>query len=157
MSRQLFIVDKDGYILEYSPNHPFKDANERVRKHRLVYERYYNVCLLPWTVIHHLNDVKDDNRIENLEALSPSEHALYHMTVGGCSRLGKHKDTSYIECFKCGSDKTYIRHPKGMLKTSMPLWRHLPEDKLNWYCHKCYMKITQKHRYWKAILSSPHQ
>lgn len=63
-----------GYILIMSPNHPLKDRHGYVREHRLVMEKYLGRYLLPSEDIDHLNGIKDDNRIENLQILSRSEH-----------------------------------------------------------------------------------
>ena len=41
----------------------------RVKVHRLIYENHHKCCLLDWVDIHHINGIKDDNRIENLEAM----------------------------------------------------------------------------------------
>ncbi len=55
-----------GYINVYSPLHPFKDVHNHVKEHRLVMERKLERYLEPFEKIHHLNGIKDDNRIENL-------------------------------------------------------------------------------------------
>jgi hypothetical protein len=57
------------------PDHQFSDKRGYVLEHRFVWEEYYNACLLPWTVIHHKNGIRDDNRIENLQALFNGEHS----------------------------------------------------------------------------------
>ncbi len=44
-----------------------------VEVHRLVFEAFVRP-LLPGEHVHHLNDVKTDNRVENLQALPDVEH-----------------------------------------------------------------------------------
>lgn len=69
------IKNGDGYILIYKPEHPRAVSGNYVYEHHLIWEEA-NGKLLPsnW-VIHHINGIKDDNRIENLAAMSKSEHS----------------------------------------------------------------------------------
>lgn len=68
------MVEKDGYIRIYKPDHPRGKRKGYVAEHILVWEQVHN-CFLPkgW-VIHHLNGIKTDNRPENLIAMKRSEH-----------------------------------------------------------------------------------
>lgn len=75
----------------YAPNHPFKDKDSRVLKHRLIVEenhikfnpKYFikidnQYYLKKTTEIHHINFNHNDNRIENLIPLTKSEHRAVH-------------------------------------------------------------------------------
>jgi hypothetical protein len=62
----LWIRDKDGYILIRKPDHPYAMASGYVREHRLVMEDEIGRYLRPGEVVHHINGIRDDNRIENL-------------------------------------------------------------------------------------------
>ena len=74
-------IDKDGYILFYNPEHPLSCGSNKnyVREHRLVMEKHLGRYLTPKEVVHHINENKQDNRIENL-VLFPNHiiHGLYH-------------------------------------------------------------------------------
>jgi hypothetical protein len=69
----------DGYVDIYQPDHPFASKAGYVRQHRLVMEKHLGRFLLPSEDVHHRNDIKSDNRIENLELKhSRAEHLREH-------------------------------------------------------------------------------
>lgn len=57
-----------GYVMVNLGSHNF------IPEHRLIVERHLNACLLSWVDVHHINGVKADNRIENLEVMSHGKH-----------------------------------------------------------------------------------
>jgi intein-encoded DNA endonuclease-like protein len=63
-------IDKHGYILVHSPNHPYRTNNNQVREHRLVVEAALGRYLEPTEVVDHINGIKSDNRIENLRVFA---------------------------------------------------------------------------------------
>jgi len=68
--------DGTGYIGIYAPEHPRARRQPYVKEHILVWEEAHRQLLPDHWVIHHLNGIKDDNRPENLVALSRRRHAI---------------------------------------------------------------------------------
>lgn len=68
-----------GYWFILKPGHHHVDRNGYVLEHRLIYEQYYNCCVPSWVDCHHINENTEDNRIENLQLMTRSEHSSYHM------------------------------------------------------------------------------
>ena len=75
-----------GYRLLYRPDHPYNMQNY-VYEHRLVMENHIKRYLKRDEVVHHVNGIKNDNRIENLELMTRSEHSKRHIPKG--SRVGR--------------------------------------------------------------------
>lgn len=63
-----------GYLTVYEPVHPAANRSGRVLEHRLVMERKIGRLLLRSEHVNHVNHVRDDNRPENLEIMTASDH-----------------------------------------------------------------------------------
>lgn len=51
---------------------------KKVREHRLIYELFHKCCIMPDVFVHHINGIRLDNRIENLELKTSSKHNRDH-------------------------------------------------------------------------------
>lgn len=73
------VAQPSGYVYEFAPDHPHRTNDGYVMQHRLVMERAIGRVLSPAEQVHHINHVRNDNRLENLRLMSDvSEHRVHH-------------------------------------------------------------------------------
>lgn len=100
------IINSQGYCLIKNRDHKYADHQGYVREHRLVMEKHLGRYLLPTEDVHHINGIKTDNRIENLELITDrskhikkyhSQKLEYFFKKG--QKAYPHKDG--CKCFRC--------------------------------------------------------
>jgi hypothetical protein len=79
-------LQKNGYVLLYLPTHPFSDYNGYVLAHRVIAEQYLGRYLTASEVIHHIDNDKTNNDLDNLW-LFPDQQT--HLRVGHCPTQNK--------------------------------------------------------------------
>ena len=72
-------ISGDGYVLIKNLKHPYSDKNNYIREHRLIIEMCLGRYLKLTEVVHHINEIRHDNRIKNLILfISNSAHCKFH-------------------------------------------------------------------------------
>lgn len=69
---------KDGYIYIKKSKHPFCTKSGYILEHRLRLEERIGRYLQRNEIGHHINGNRSDNRIENLQVMTISEHRKHH-------------------------------------------------------------------------------
>lgn len=80
-----------GYVAIYLPSHPNSNVEGYVMEHRLVMESHIGRYLEKGEVVHHINGDRKDNRLENLQLMTHSEHARLHLQIRNRQRKGETK------------------------------------------------------------------
>lgn len=119
-----------GYWKVYAPQHPFCDGHGYVFEHRLIMEQYIGRYLTPEEEVHHINGKITDNKIQNLQLLTKSEHR----------KISKLKNRNNIKCKKCNQYSTTMRKTK--LSGLRPIWYGNEKD--GYICHRC--KLSNRTR-----------
>lgn len=98
-------VKTNGYILIYKPNHHRANTLGYVAEHIYLMEKKLRRKLKDNEVVHHKNNKRDDNRLENLELMTNSQHSHLHNPYY-CNplRYGKYKSHTK-DCCECGELK----------------------------------------------------
>lgn len=75
-------ISSHGYIMVHTPEHPYCDARGYVYEHRLVMEKHLGRYLSPEEVVHHIDEDKTNNTLNNLMLMTNSEHVKLHNLKG---------------------------------------------------------------------------
>ena len=82
-----YTISWNGYKMIYLPIHPPCDGKGYIREHILVMEKYLGRYLTEDEIVHHIDENKLNNDINNLKLMTKYEHKCYHS-----SKPRKHVD-----------------------------------------------------------------
>lgn len=118
-------IDSQGYI-------KVEKNGKTVPMHRWLMEQHLGKKLLPSQIVHHINEDKSDNRIENLEVMDRGDHIRLH-------KLGIFKNANntktHKQCPRCKDVKERTQFNKQTTNS----------DGLFFCCREC-QKIDNKIR-----------
>lgn len=72
------MLDKDGYLKRYAPEHPWPRKGGYVREHVRIMEMHMERRIAPGETVHHKDHDRTNNALSNLELLTHSEHSRLH-------------------------------------------------------------------------------
>lgn len=74
------VKDSNGFVWIYKPNHDsrFKTSTGFIMEHVYKIEKVMNKKLKDNQIVHHINQIPDDNNLTNLEPMTIKEHEKVH-------------------------------------------------------------------------------
>lgn len=120
-------LSSDGYLSRWDPSSPHARSKGRVPAHVLVAATALGKPLPRGAVVHHVNEVKTDNRPSNLVIC---QSQAYHMLLH--KRLEALRATGHANWRKCSYCSTYD-DPANLV-------RHTPRQMVHRACRAAYKK-----------------
>lgn len=88
----------NGYIVVRQPDHPNSMKSGYVLEHVLLISEAIGRPLEKGEVSHHVNGIKDDNRLENLRLMSKTAHDRLHKPEREAAQWGHVRKKNHATC-----------------------------------------------------------
>jgi hypothetical protein len=117
-----------GYKKIKTRDHPCADKAGMYPIHRLVVEAYLGRYLDPREAVHHINEIKSDNRIENLIVFeSNSAHFSYHLHRRTKYRIRQCHRTGYVRAVNPSVDLGIVLYGPNMKSKRIQMLKNMAE------------------------------
>lgn len=84
------ILSEEGYVkIRVGIGHPLADPNGYAYEHLIVWASAGRPLPGPGQILHHGNEDKQDNRLDNLELKTRPDHNAHHNAIRGRNELGQ--------------------------------------------------------------------
>lgn len=129
------VVASNGYVLiRVGKDHHLADVRGYAYEHRIVAEGILGRRLLPGEQVHHRNEIKTDNRPENLEVCEGmADHKVHHRkSERGLRKPGE--DNPQIEC-ACGCGELLLKYDAARRPRKFVSGHNSGNALLSWVLH----------------------
>lgn len=113
------IINSEGYVMLKKDNYPGSQKSGYIPEHKYKMEQKIGRILKENELVHHINGDKTDNRLENLQLLTRSEHITEH-------HLGAKRSEEAIKNMKEAQQKKV----KNMSKSEYPNYKNINLEKM---------------------------